>query len=62
MQLLHNNDSYTTHDASAYTDGAVAVSYGGYVTTSSISFIKAYRAVAILIVDDLNTRNGVGVT
>ena len=62
MQLPHNNDSYTTHDPSAYTDGPVAVSHGGYVTTSSIGFIEACGAVAIPIVDDLNAGNGVGVT
>lgn len=56
-----NNDSYTTHDASAYGDGPLAVSFGGWETTSSVAFIEACPSIGVPIVNELNDGSGVGI-
>ena len=63
VQLPHNDDAFTTYDASAYSsDGPLQVSHGGFQTDTSVAFINACDALNIPIVQDLNSGNGVGVT
>ncbi|KAL9112594.1 MAG: hypothetical protein Q9227_003165 [Pyrenula ochraceoflavens] len=61
VKTRQNNDSYTTHDASAYGDGPLAVSYGGWEPSTSVAFIEACSSIGVPLVNDLNDGSGIGV-
>ncbi|KAF1994984.1 GMC oxidoreductase [Amniculicola lignicola CBS 123094] len=61
-ELAAFSQQYKTFDADAYGGGPLELSFQGYVTDSTNSFVLATSEAAnIPIVNDLNTGNGVGI-
>ncbi|KAH7375592.1 alcohol dehydrogenase [Plectosphaerella cucumerina] len=56
------DDTYKTHDPSAYSDGPLEISHQGWVPAAGIGFMNACaEALGIPIVQDYNTGNSTGI-
>lgn len=52
---------HKTWDEDAYANRPLQIGFEGYIPKSGVSFIEACEAANILIVDDLNSGDGVGI-